>query len=206
MVEELKAQIELALAEFVQLGRSVRLAHESADDFEYGKEWNRRYRPVYRPKSVLPFVNKVFERALHSTISKFYHKYNVNYKDQYGFPKNKSTNDAILKFTQECYLALNSKERLISVFLDFTKAFDTICHDILIKKIRNEWNKVKFTESFKSYLSNMSQYVQIDGQSLQVPHHLWRASRVYSWSSTLHSLHKCLQCLHERFEVHSFRR
>ena len=54
---------------------------------------------IYRPISVLPFLNKVFERALQSKISKLYHKYNVNYEDQYGFLKNKSTTDATLKFT-----------------------------------------------------------------------------------------------------------
>ena len=46
MVEEFKAQLEVALADFVQLGRSVRLAHENASDFMYGKELNRRYRPL----------------------------------------------------------------------------------------------------------------------------------------------------------------
>ena len=45
-VEELKAQLELALADFVQLGRTVRLAHENADAFEYGKELKRRCRPL----------------------------------------------------------------------------------------------------------------------------------------------------------------
>ena len=46
MVRELKAQLELALVDFVQLGRTVRLAHENTGDFEYGKELNRRYRPL----------------------------------------------------------------------------------------------------------------------------------------------------------------
>ena len=45
-VEELKAELELALADFVQLGRTARLAHENAGDFEYGKELNRRYCPL----------------------------------------------------------------------------------------------------------------------------------------------------------------
>ena len=52
------------------------------------------------PISVLRFLNKVFERALHFRISNFHHKYNVIYEDQYGFLKNKSTTDALLKFTR----------------------------------------------------------------------------------------------------------
>ena len=52
----------------------------------------------YSPISVLLFLNKVFERALHSRVSKFYDKYNVIHENQYGFLKNKSTTDAILIF------------------------------------------------------------------------------------------------------------
>ena len=45
VVEKQKAQLERALAEFVQLCRSARLAHENAGDFERGKELDRRYHP-----------------------------------------------------------------------------------------------------------------------------------------------------------------
>ena len=102
----------------------------------------------YRPIPVLPFLNKVFERALHSRISKFYHKSNDVNEHQCSFLKNKSTTDAILKFTQESYSAFNCKEQLISVFLDFTKVFDTICHDNLMKKTLNESNSFKFCQFF----------------------------------------------------------
>ena len=77
--------------------------------------------------------------------------------------KNKSTFDAILKFTQECYSALNKKEHLISVFLDFSKAFDTICHDILLKKLQKSGIRANYLTLFQSYLSNRTQYVEING-------------------------------------------
>ena len=121
----------------------------------------------YRPISVLPFMNKVFERVLHTRLIKFCYKYDLIFEDQYGFLKNKSTTDAILKFTQECYAALNSKQPLISVFLDFSKAFDTICHDILLRKMEAYGIRMTNLDLFKSYLSNRSQYVQIDGISSQ---------------------------------------
>ena len=120
----------------------------------------------YRPISVLPFLNKVFERALHSRISKFYHKYNVIYEDQYGFLRNKSTTDAILKFTQECYSALNSKEHLISVFLDFSKAFDTICHDILIKMLEMSNEKPSYVTAFYNCLDSTEQWLDINYSTL----------------------------------------
>ena len=46
VVEDLKTQLESALAKFVQLGRSMKLVHENVSDFEYGKELNRRYSPL----------------------------------------------------------------------------------------------------------------------------------------------------------------
>ena len=78
--------------------------------------------------SVLRVLYKVVERTLHSRISKTIHE------DQRGFLKNNSTTVAILKFTQEFYCALKSNEHLISVLLDFNKAFDTISDNILLNQ------------------------------------------------------------------------
>ena len=82
----------------------VNVIHIHRSDFDF-----KSYRPVH----VLPFLNKVLERALHSIISKFYHKNKVIYVDQYSFFEKKSTTDVILKSTREFYSALNSKEPLI---------------------------------------------------------------------------------------------
>ena len=75
----------------------------------------------YRPISTLPFVGKLFERLIHSRLYTFLDKYKVFYENQYGFLKNKSTTDAILKFTDECFTNFNEKTHLISIFLDFFK-------------------------------------------------------------------------------------
>ena len=56
------------------------------------------------------------------------------YKEQYGFLKGRSTKNAILRYTDEVYESFNIKKSLISVFLDFSKAFDTVDHSILLKK------------------------------------------------------------------------
>ena len=67
----------------------------------------------YRPISFLPFIGKLFERLIHSRLYAFLDKYKVFYENQYGFLKNKSTTDAILKLTDECFSNLNQKTRPI---------------------------------------------------------------------------------------------
>ena len=89
-------------------------------------------------------------------------KYNILYENQFGFQKHKSTSDAILKFTDFCYSAINNQEVTLSVFLDFSKAFDTIDHDILLKKLELYGIRGHMNSWFKSYLSNRRQYVEIN--------------------------------------------
>ena len=72
---------------------------------------------------------------MHSRMSAFLNIYNVLYSDQYGFRRGKSTTDAILNFTDMCYKCFTDKKFLLSVFLDFKKAFDTIDQNILTAKL-----------------------------------------------------------------------
>ena len=67
---------------------------------------------------------------------------------------NKSTTNDIATVTQECYSAPNSKEHLISVFLDFRKAFDIKCYNIIMKKLGMIEMKSKLFSLLNSYLSN----------------------------------------------------
>jgi len=119
----------------------------------------------YRPISTLPFLSKVYERLIHARLMKYFLKYNLLYSDQYGFLKNKSTTDAILRFTDCCYSNFNRKEFLISVFLDFSRAFDTIDHVILCRKLEQYGVRGSMNSLFKSYLGGRLQYVDIGGSS-----------------------------------------
>ena len=78
----------------------------------------------------------------------FFDRFNLFFKNQFGFLRKRSTNDAILEFPQFCYSALNEKKATASALLDFSKAFDTIDHNILVKKlecygIRGKSNSVR---------------------------------------------------------------
>jgi len=117
----------------------------------------------YRPISLLPFLSKVIERLVHVRMTSFLDKYNVLYSDQFGFTKGKSTCDAILKFTELCYRAFNNRKFLLSVFLDFSKAFDTIDQNILIAKLECYGFRGFMLDWFRSYICNRQQFVDIAG-------------------------------------------
>ena len=79
--------------------------------------------------------SKVFEGIIHDRLFKFLEKLNLIIAHQYGLIKKRSTFDAILNFCGHCYSSFESKNFQMSVFLDLSKALNTIDHDILCNKI-----------------------------------------------------------------------
>ena len=68
----------------------------------------------------------------------------------------------MLEFTEFCYSALNEKKSTATALLDFSKAFDTIDHNILVKKLECYGIRGKSNEWFRLYLANKRQYVEIN--------------------------------------------
>ena len=119
----------------------------------------------YRPISTLSVLSKVFEKLLHKRITNFLTKFKLINKTQFGFQKGKCTSDAILEFLDNAYESLNNKKYLLAIFLDFSKAFDTISHDILLKKLEYMGFRGPILNILKSYLSNRKQFVSIGGST-----------------------------------------
>ena len=97
-------------------------------------------------------------------MTSFLEKYNLIYKLQSGFRRLHSCQTALTKVVDNWLTALNSNQIVGTVFLDLSKAFDLVNHEILINKLI----AYKFNEStiswFKSYLSNKFQQVHISGK------------------------------------------
>lgn len=115
----------------------------------------------YRPISTLHFISKIFERVMYSRLDKYICRFNLLTDGQFGFRKDLSTSDAVLQFTDAVYNTFNSKKYLISVLLDFSKAFDTVNHSILLSKLQSMGVRGSSLAWFRSYLSNRKQYVSL---------------------------------------------
>ena len=85
----------------------------------------------YRPISVLPGFSKILERLVFNRCISFLNKHNILFQNQYGFRPKHSTDMAILKLVDKIVEASNNNQITAGVFLDLSKAFDTIKHDIL---------------------------------------------------------------------------
>lgn len=115
----------------------------------------------YRPISILPIVSKLLEQLMHTRISNFIEKNNILYPHQFGFQKNKSTELAIFDIHAKLINAFEDKNLACCVFLDFAKAFDTVDHSILVKKLEFYGIRGTTLSWFKSYLRNRTQVTKI---------------------------------------------
>ena len=115
----------------------------------------------YRPISVTSFINKIFEKAIYEQLSSFFTQCNIISPNQYGFIKNCSTQDALNNLTEFYHDTLNRKESAVTVFIDYSKAFDTINHSILIRKLFKCGIRGIPLDLLASYLDNRTQAVRI---------------------------------------------
>lgn len=126
------------------------------------KNGDRKKVSNYRPISLLSVFSKIFEKAFCSRIIAFINHHALLNKCQHGFTKNRSTATAIAGFINDILLALNNKEKVLGVFYDFSKAFDTVDHGLLLSKLNNLGISGVANDWIKSYLSNRKQFVFIN--------------------------------------------
>ena len=107
----------------------------------------------YRPISVLTQFNQLFERLLSKRLLSFFDKFKLITKKQFGFLKKHSTEHAILDLKEYLLKNLDKKNVTALLFLDLQKAFDTVSHDILLKKLRHYGVRGSVYRLFESYLN-----------------------------------------------------
>ena len=116
----------------------------------------------YRPISLLSNIGKIIEKLMHLTHNLFLETRNCYYPFQFGFRLNFSTSNALMSIVENIQTQLDDGKYSAGESVDLKKAFDTVDHDILLKKldycgvrgIANEW--------FASHLKNRKQLFSID--------------------------------------------
>ena len=119
----------------------------------------------YRPISVLPIVSKILERAVHFQLSQFISDHNLLHPNQSGFRPLHSTTTALAKLVNLWSKNIDDGKLSGAAFIDLRKAFDTVNHELLLKKLSSLGCSNNSVKWFQSYLSDRSQRVFFKGAS-----------------------------------------
>ena len=82
---------------------------------------------------------------------------------QYGFKPGSTTMDCLVDLTEEISTSLDQGDYAVSIFLDLSKAFDTVNHSILLSKLLSYGIRKPHIHWFKSYLNKRKQRVFVNG-------------------------------------------
>ena len=113
----------------------------------------------YRPISLLTAISKIFEKVFYNRLLSFFAKHDTLYNKQFGFIRSHSTELAVNTLVHALTQAKEKHLTTIGIFLDFSKAFDTVNFDILIAKLEHYGIRGNALTCVKSYLAQRTQYV-----------------------------------------------
>ena len=114
----------------------------------------------YRPVSLLPSISKVLERIVHMQLLEHFDSLNIFYENQYGFRSKHSTELAAVELLDRIVSQMDNNDTPINIYLDLSKAFDTLDHDILLYKLQYYGVRGNALLLLRSYLENRQQFVE----------------------------------------------
>ena len=127
------------------------------------KKGQRTMLDNYRPISILPVVSKLMERILYDQMYDYLKKQNILSEHQFGFRQFHSTTTTLLDCTNEWYINMDRGLYIIVVLLDLKKAFDTVNHEIILRKFERYGFGNKALDLLSNYLTNRTQRCQLNG-------------------------------------------
>ena len=115
----------------------------------------------FRPISTLSALTQIFEKLVYKQLINYIEKHDILFQFQFGFRKGHSTAQAVSETADNLREAIDNNLYTCGVFIDFSKAFDTVNHEILLKKLESYAIRGMPLKWFTSYLNNRQQYVAI---------------------------------------------
>jgi len=117
----------------------------------------------YRPISLLSIFDKILEKLMHKRLYSFLSKHNILYEHQFGFRPNHSTTLALIEIADNIRKEVDEGKSVIGLYLDLSKAFDTVCHQKLLHKLDYYGIRGTTNKWFESYLSDRMQVTYVNG-------------------------------------------
>ena len=111
----------------------------------------------YRPVSMLSVFSKILETLMYNRLLAFLNRSAFFHDFQHGFVKNKSTTTALVNFMDTVLSALDGREAVCGLFLDLSRAFDTLNHTCLLNKLEKMGIRGSILKWFASYLGDRTQ-------------------------------------------------
>ncbi|KAK3090353.1 hypothetical protein FSP39_011129 [Pinctada imbricata] len=119
----------------------------------------------YRPVSLTSIVCKIMEKIVRNHITKYFLENDLFTKRQYGFMSGRSTAIQLLKVLDEWTEAIDNGQGIDCIYMDYKKAFDTVPHQRLLKKLEAYQLGPSIIEWIMHYLQDRKQQVSVNGQN-----------------------------------------
>lgn len=116
----------------------------------------------YRPISVLPILSKILEKILHKRLENYLNSINFLSERQYGFRSKSNTLTATIDLVTKIKTNIDKKHIVLGIYIDLKKAFDTVSHSLLLKKLEHIGIRGPALDMFQSYLTNRFQVVKME--------------------------------------------
>jgi len=116
----------------------------------------------YRPISLLSIFSKVLEKLMQKRLYSYLSSFDILFDLQFGFREKHSTTLALIEITDNIRREIDNGNSVIGIYLDLSKAFDTVCHQKLLMKLSHYGIRGNVYDWFQSYLSNRMQRTYVN--------------------------------------------